>query len=112
MSRRNLLRKLTFIMYFTLPLQSLYQVNYVYMQPIVILSILSGIWGVVMTMTMLDEVLKEHNIRAKFLVLQLVLLLAKLQGLLARLAVWNDWFPCKMPITPTVYTNCEYLPNK
>lgn len=69
-----------------------------------------------MTMTMLSEVLKEHNIRGKFFVLQLVLLLAKLQGLLARFAVWSDMLPCKIPITPTVYANrkgliLKFLPN-
>ncbi|XKL66080.1 hypothetical protein PGB90_009500 [Kerria lacca] len=88
--------------------ESLYQVNYVYMQPVIIVSIFSGLWGMIMTMTMLRDVLKEHNIRGKFFALQLVLLLAKLQGLLARFAVWGDVFPCKLPITPTVYANLIY----
>lgn len=78
------------------------------MQPVIIFSILCGIWGMIMTMTMLGDVLKEHNVRGKFFALQFVLLLAKLQGLLARFAVTSELFPCKMPITPTVYANCKY----
>lgn len=54
---------------------------------------------------MLADVLKEHNIRGKFFVLQFVLLLAKFQGLLARFAITSELFPCKIPITPTVYAN-------
>lgn len=88
--------------------QSLYQVNYVYMQPIVVISILCGIWGMIMTMKMLTEVLKEHHMQGKFFVLQLVLLLGKLQGIIAKVLVSMDFMPCKPPITPTVYANLLY----
>lgn len=89
-------------------LQSLYQVNYVYLQPLVVMSILCGVWGIVMTMKMLTEVLQGFHVQGKFIVLQLVLILAKLQGVWARLFVWFGWMPCKPPITPTVYANREY----
>lgn len=79
------------------------------MQPIVVLSILCCIWGMVMTMKMLSEVLKEHQIQAKFFVLQFVLLLAKLQGVIAKSLVNMEMMPCKPPITPTLYANCKYL---
>lgn len=88
--------------------QSLYQVNYMYLQPLVMMSILCGIWGMIMTMKMLSEVLKEHYMQGKFIVLQLVLIFAKLQGLITRVIVWVDWLPCKPPITPTVYANLMY----
>ena len=61
-----------------------------------------------MTIKMLNEVLKDHLLQAKFVVLQLVLLLAKLQGLTARIVVWCGLIACKPPITPAVYANCTY----
>ncbi|KAG8307947.1 hypothetical protein J6590_006925 [Homalodisca vitripennis] len=88
--------------------QSLYQVNYMYLQPLVIISILCGVWGIIMTMKMLTEVLQGYHVQGKFIVLQLVLILAKLQGVWARLFVWFGWLPCKPPITPTVYANLAY----
>ncbi|XP_067011568.2 organic solute transporter alpha-like protein [Anabrus simplex] len=88
--------------------ESLYHVNYMYFQPVVVCSILFGIWGISMTMKMLAEVLKDHHMQAKFMVLQMVLLLAKLQGLLARISVWSGLMPCKPPITPSVYGNLIY----
>ncbi|XP_046664578.1 organic solute transporter alpha-like protein [Homalodisca vitripennis] len=88
--------------------QSLYQVNYMYLQPLVIISILCGVWGIIMTMKMLTEVLQGYHVQGKFIVLQLVLILAKLQGVWARLFVWFGWLPCRPPITPTVYANLAY----
>lgn len=88
--------------------ESLYEVNYMYMQPVIILSILFGVWGMTMTIKMLNEVLKDHLLQAKFVVLQLVLVLAKLQGLTARVVVWCGLIACKPPITPAVYANLIY----
>ncbi|BES92912.1 Hypothetical protein NTJ_05721 [Nesidiocoris tenuis] len=88
--------------------QSLYQVNHNYFLPIMITSILTGIWGMVMTTKMLIPVLPEHKLQGKFLVLQLVLVLAKFQGLAAKAFASGDFFPCRHPITPTVYTNLVY----
>lgn len=79
------------------------------MQPIIVTSILCCIWGMIMTMKMLTEVLKEHQMQGKFLVLQFVLILAKLQGVIAKLLVNGDMMPCKPPITPTLYANCKYI---
>jgi organic solute transporter subunit alpha len=78
-----------------------------YLQPVVILSILFGVWGMSMTIKMLSEVLKDHQLQAKFMVLQLVLLLAKFQALTARIVVWCGLIACEPPITPAVYANCE-----
>ncbi|GLV35391.1 uncharacterized protein CBL_01459 [Carabus blaptoides fortunei] len=85
--------------------ESLYQVNYVYVQPIIIVSILSGIYSMSMTMKMLRDILKDHSIVAKFLVLQMVLLFAKLQALITRIVAWSGALPCKPPITPAVYAS-------
>ncbi|KAK9731226.1 Organic solute transporter Ostalpha [Popillia japonica] len=85
--------------------ESLYQVNYMYFQPLIIMSILFGVWGMTMTINLLKDVLDKHSMQGKFLVLQLVLLFAKLQALLTRIAVWVGLMPCKPPITPMVYGN-------
>uniref|UniRef100_A0A2S2NLU6 Organic solute transporter alpha-like protein n=1 Tax=Schizaphis graminum TaxID=13262 RepID=A0A2S2NLU6_SCHGA len=88
--------------------ESLYQVNYMYLQPLIVISIICGMWGISMTMRVLGEILKDHGIQGKFVVLQLVLVLAKLQGLAFRGIVWAGWLPCKPPISPTVYANRTY----
>ncbi|XP_050523349.1 uncharacterized protein LOC126895477 isoform X2 [Daktulosphaira vitifoliae] len=88
--------------------ESLYQVNYMYLQPFIVMSIFCGMWGISMTLRVLGEMLKDHNVQGKFIVLQLVLVLAKLQGLAFRSMVWAGWLPCKPPITPTVYANLIY----
>lgn len=62
-----------------------------------------------MTMNLLKNILKEHSIIAKFMVLQMVLLLAKMQALGTKILLWADILPCKPPITPTVYGNCKLL---
>ena len=64
-----------------------------------------------MTIKMLSEVLNDHLLQSKFVVLQLVLLFAKLQGLTARVVVWCGLIACKPPITPAVYANCKLQEN-
>uniref|UniRef100_A0A069DYR0 Putative organic solute transporter alpha-like protein n=1 Tax=Panstrongylus megistus TaxID=65343 RepID=A0A069DYR0_9HEMI len=88
--------------------QSLYHINYTYFQPVVIMSILLGIWGIVMTVKVTIPVLQEYHIQGKFIVLQLVLLFAKFQGFIAKFVAMGDIFPCKNPITPLVYSNLIY----
>jgi hypothetical protein len=61
-----------------------------------------------MTIKMLSEVLKDHQLQAKFMVLQLVLLFAKFQALIARIVVWCGLIECEPPITPAVYANCKF----
>ncbi|XP_068908548.1 organic solute transporter alpha-like protein [Tenebrio molitor] len=86
--------------------ESLYQVNYMYLQPIIIISILFGVWGMAMTINLLKGFLgDEYVMPAKFTVLQLVLVLAKLQGLVTRTLVWARVLPCRPPISPAVYGN-------
>lgn len=80
-----------------------------YLQPVVIISILFGVWGMAITINLLKDVLKDYLMVAKFVVLQIVLIFAKLQGLFARVLVWTDLLPCKPPITPTVYSNRKFV---
>ncbi|CAH1160197.1 unnamed protein product [Phaedon cochleariae] len=86
--------------------ESLYQVNYIYLQPVIIISILVGIWSMTILMNVLKSTLdKSYSLSGKFIVLQLVLIFAKVQGLATRALVWVDMLPCNPPITPQVYAN-------
>lgn len=78
-----------------------------YVQPVIIVSILVGIWGMSMTMRVLGDVLRQHSIPGKFIVLQAVLLCAKMQGLLARGLVWLEILPCRPPLSPMHTANCK-----
>ncbi|XP_046383703.1 organic solute transporter subunit alpha [Ischnura elegans] len=88
--------------------ESLYHVNYMFFQPLVAISILFGIWGMTMTVRMLATPLSQHKLNLKFIVLQMVLFLSKLQGLITRIILWTNVFPCKPPISPAVYVNVIY----
>lgn len=84
--------------------ESLYQVNYLYLQPIVLISILFGIWGIIMTIKILKFNLNpEFLLVKKFIVLQMVLLFSKFQGITMRILIWCNALPCNPPITPQVY---------
>ncbi|KAG5899977.1 hypothetical protein JTB14_034546 [Gonioctena quinquepunctata] len=86
--------------------ESLYQVNYMYLQPVIIVSILFGVWSMGMLMNLLKGILsQQYLLVGKFFVLQMVLVLAKMQGLASRAMVWFQILPCKPPITPQVYAN-------
>ncbi|XP_022921019.1 organic solute transporter alpha-like protein [Onthophagus taurus] len=85
--------------------ESLYQVNYMYFQPIIVLSILIGIWSMTITINLLKNRLVDYNMQGKFFVLQMVLMFAKLQALITKIPVWTGLLPCNPPITPTMYGN-------
>ncbi|XP_018568730.1 organic solute transporter alpha-like protein isoform X2 [Anoplophora glabripennis] len=85
--------------------ESLYQINYMYIQPIIITSILIGVWSMAMTINLLKISCEKYFLIGKFLVLQMVLIFAKLQGLSTRALVWFHVLPCRPPITPQVYAN-------
>lgn len=63
-----------------------------------------------MTIRLLKDILGgEYLMTGKFVVLQVVLILAKLQGLVTRSLVWTDILPCRPPITPAVYGNRKFI---
>ncbi|KAF5285343.1 hypothetical protein FQA39_LY04442 [Lamprigera yunnana] len=88
--------------------ESLYEINYVYVQPLIVASIFIGVWGMSMTTQLLRDCLKGYWMNSKFIVLQLVLMLSKLQGLLIKALVWTDVLPCNPPLTSNVYSNLIY----
>lgn len=61
-----------------------------------------------MTINILKETLDSGFLLVqKFGVLQMVLVLAKVQGFTTRALAWFDCLPCSLPITPQVYANCK-----
>ncbi|KAL1131923.1 hypothetical protein AAG570_011534 [Ranatra chinensis] len=88
--------------------QTIYQVNNGYLQPLVVTSILFGVWGLIMTLKVTSGFLKDYHLQGKFIVLQLVLVLTKIQGLFARMGIWAKIFPCKYPMTPALYSHMIY----
>ena len=88
--------------------QEIYQKNYAYLQPIVVMSILFGLWGMAMTKKSFEQVQKNHYISGKVAVLQFVLFVTKLENFIARVIISSGALPCKYPITSSVFGNCKY----
>lgn len=81
----------------------LYHNNFIYLQPVIATSILFGVWGIVMCVRAAESAgLKP---RGKFLALQLVLLIVKVQGGTVNFLPKLFYLPCHPPLTPTVYVN-------
>ncbi|XP_055704584.1 organic solute transporter alpha-like protein [Phlebotomus papatasi] len=76
-----------------------------YFIPFVIISICCCIWGLQMLMRMIAPYFPYYKIMQKYLVVQLVLLMCKIQPTIADLVVTNVNFPCNYPLTPHVYKN-------
>ncbi|CAD0197843.1 unnamed protein product [Chrysodeixis includens] len=81
----------------------LYQQNFVYFQPFIATSILSGMWGVVMCGRAITTI--GYQPRHRFLVIQLALVIVKLQNGLARSLPDIATLPCIMRLHPAVFTN-------
>ncbi|KOB72791.1 Organic solute transporter alpha-like protein [Operophtera brumata] len=85
------------------PAERLYLSCFTYIQPFIAASILSGVWGVVMTVR--AAATAGRNIRPRFLALQLVLLIVKLQCGFAKVLPEIAHLPCIVPLNPSVFTN-------
>ncbi|XP_020284475.1 organic solute transporter alpha-like protein [Pseudomyrmex gracilis] len=78
----------------------------IYFQPIMVTSILLGIYSLTVATKTLHKVAPEAKLHFKTLVLQLVLLFSKLQlGIIRSL---SSLFPCNPPISPAVYANVTF----
>jgi len=75
-------------------------------------SILLGIWGLKATLTslapLLDNPEREHSAFRKFIALQLVLLLTKLQGGIIKGTASAGWLPCTV-LPRIVLANGEFF---
>ncbi|XP_072750340.1 organic solute transporter alpha-like protein [Anoplolepis gracilipes] len=80
----------------------------VYLQPVMVISILLGIYSVTIVTKTLHAVAPEANLHFKALVSQLVLLCSKLQAGIIKGLPATGLFPCNPPLTPTIYANVTY----
>lgn len=79
-----------------------------YFLPFMLASIIAVVWGLNLLTSVVAPVLPDHGIQGKYLVLQLVLLMCKLQpaiGDLIYLAEGVQSIPVEAPMTVSVYKN-------
>ncbi|KAL0829224.1 hypothetical protein ABMA28_004053 [Loxostege sticticalis] len=81
----------------------LYLRSFTYLQPFVAASILTGIWGVTMSVRAAEAA--GLRPRPKFFALQLVLLIVKLQCGIIRFLPQAFSMPCMMSLNPAVFVN-------
>ncbi|KMQ89304.1 organic solute transporter alpha-like protein, partial [Lasius niger] len=80
----------------------------VYLQPVMVISILLGIYSLTVATKTLHAVAPEANLHLKTLVSQLVLLFSKLQAGIIKGLPATGVFPCNPPLTPIIYANVTY----
>ncbi|XP_011694657.1 PREDICTED: organic solute transporter subunit alpha-like [Wasmannia auropunctata] len=80
----------------------------VFLQPVMVISILLGIYSLTVTTKTLHTAAPEAKLHFKTLVLQLVLLFSKLQSGIIRALPAAGVFPCNPPLTPAIYANVTY----
>ncbi|XP_029675832.1 organic solute transporter alpha-like protein 3 isoform X2 [Formica exsecta] len=80
----------------------------VYLQPVMVISILLGIYSLTIATKTLHAVAPEANLHFKTLVTQLVLLFSKLQAGIIKLLPATGLFPCNPPLTPEIYASVTY----
>jgi len=80
----------------------------VFLQPLVVASILLGLYGLTITLKSLEEVNPGSNLKHKAAVIQMVLMFSKLQGFIVKSLPKTGLFPCNPPITPQTYANFTY----
>lgn len=76
------------------------------MQPFIVASILSGVWGTIMCVRVLESA--GFTPRPRFLALQLVLLVVNLQCGLAKALPKMMTLPCIMSLHPSVVVHSKY----
>ncbi|KAG5324555.1 OSTA protein, partial [Acromyrmex heyeri] len=76
-----------------------------FLQPVVVISLLLGIYSLTITTKTLHTAVPEVKLHYKTLVLQLVLLFSKLQTGIIKALPAAGVFPCNPPLTPEIYAN-------
>ncbi|KAG5318701.1 OSTA protein, partial [Pseudoatta argentina] len=76
-----------------------------FLQPVVVVSLLLGIYSLTITTKTLHTAVPEVKLHYKTLVLQLVLLFSKLQTGIIKALPAAGVFPCNPPLTPAIYAN-------
>lgn len=77
----------------------------IFLQPVMVISILLGIYSLTIVTKTLHTAIPEAKLHFKTLVLQLVLLFSKLQTGIIRGLPATGVFPCNPPLTPAIYAN-------
>lgn len=85
----------------------LYHSNFVYFQPFIAASILSGMWGVVMLVRAAMSV--GRTPRPRFLAVQLVLIIVKLQCGLAKSLPDIANLSCVLKLHPSVFVYSKLI---
>ncbi|XP_066146744.1 organic solute transporter alpha-like protein [Euwallacea fornicatus] len=99
---------LIYLLYLVMWLESqeLYERAYWYLQVIIIVSFLCGIWGLNMTTQLLTEgVDGKFLFRKKLTILQVVIPLTQLQAFIKKSLVQYGVLPCNPPLVPMFYGN-------
>ncbi|CAH2248076.1 jg12758 [Pararge aegeria aegeria] len=81
----------------------LYLNSFIYIQPFIAVSILSGVWGIIMCVRAAEATGAKP--RPRFLALQLALLIVKLQCGFAKVLPDLVTLPCIMALHPSVFVN-------
>lgn len=77
--------------------------------PFLIASILTGVWGLNVTLRMLMSHCAEFKLKGKFLAIQLVLITCKLQPYIVNEVMKGQHIEStEYPVTPRVVTNSEF----
>ncbi|KYN01727.1 Organic solute transporter alpha-like protein, partial [Cyphomyrmex costatus] len=76
-----------------------------FLQPVVVVSILLGIYSLTVTTKTLHTAVPEIKLHYKTLLLQLVLLFSKLQTGIIKALPATGVFPSNPPLTPAIYAN-------
>lgn len=87
--------------------QNLYNRNFLYFQPFVAASILPAMWGVIMCVR--TSTLMGLNPKARFISIQLVLIIVKVQVGIAKSLADLIHGPCLVKLHPVVFVSRKYL---
>ncbi|EZA47014.1 hypothetical protein DMN91_004609 [Ooceraea biroi] len=79
-----------------------------YLQPVMVLSILLGLYSLTIVTKTLHLAAPDAKLRYKTVVLQLVLLFSKLQLAIIKSLPSTGLFPCNPPLTPATYANVTF----
>ena len=85
----------------------LYINSFTYIQPFIVISILSGVWGIIMCVRAAEAAGAKP--KPRFLALQLVLLIVKLQCGFAKILPEIVNLPCILALHPSVFVHSKYI---
>lgn len=88
--------------------QELYVSGLYCLVPFIGISIITGVWSLQMTARMISSLFHEHRILPKYFAVQLVLVICKLQPLIAQGLLMAIELDFTYPITSRVFGNSKF----